>query len=312
MPRKLPPLNALRAFEAAARLGGFTRAAEELHVTHGAVSRQVKVLEDYLGQPVFQRSGGGVQLNTAGRQLFDMARDMLDRVEETTARLRRRAGDQTLSINVTAAFAALWLIPRLTGFQQAFPDITVNLMPSRRFQGFAQENADMAIRWGTASFPDAVMERLLSVDTFCACSPKLLADRPALSAPDDLRHHKLIHDDDGTAWRVLLSKMGVGDVDLSGGHFYADSLLALQAAVNGQGVIAAGSVLAAQELRSGRLVLPFDDILRGRNAYYLYYPKLLAEDPRIAAFRDWIAREASDYDAEGFDPLAFHQRAKPS
>lgn len=305
MPRKLPPLNALRAFEASARLGGFTRAAEELHVTHGAVSRQIKLLEEYLDQPVFRRSGGGVQLNAAGREFFEMARDVLDRVEETTARLRRRSGEQTLSINVTAAFAALWLIPRLTGFQQAFPDITVNLMPSRRFEGFAHENADMAIRWGTASYPDSVMERLLSVDTFCACSPKLLLDGPPLAVPEDLRGHKLIHDDDGSAWRVLLAKMGVTDVDLSHGYFYADSLLALQAAVTGQGVIAAGSVLAAQELQAGRLVLPFDHVLRGRNAYYLYYPKALSDDARIVAFRDWITREAAAYGGEGFDPHDF-------
>lgn len=303
MPRKLPPLNALRAFEAAARLGSFTRAAAELHVTHGAVSRQIKLLEDDLGQPVFLRERGGVQLNAAGREYFEMARDVLDRVAEATTRLRRRGGAQTLSINVTAAFAALWLIPRLTDFQQAFPDITVNLMPSRRFQGFGQEHADMAIRWGTASYPDAVMERLLSVDTFCACAPELQAD---LNVPDDLRRHKLIHDDDGAAWRVLLAHLGVAAADFSGDLFYADSMLALQAAVTGQGVIAAGSVLAAQELQAGRLILPFDQVLHGRNAYYLYIPKARAEEPQIAAFRDWIGQAAADYATQGFDPLKYY------
>lgn len=305
MPRKLPPLNALRAFEAAARLGSFTRAAAELHVTHGAVSRQVKLLEDYLEQPVFQRIGGGVQLNAVGRDYFDMARDVLDRVEQTTTRLRRRGGQMTLSINVTAAFAALWLIPRLTGFQQAYPDITVNLMPNRRFEGFAQENADLAIRWGTASWPEVAMERLLAVDTFAACSPTLLVGDTPLRSPEDLRSYKLIHDDDGAAWRVLLSKMGIADYDIDNGRFYADSLLALQAAVAGQGVIAAGSVLAAQELAAGRLVLPFDTLLRGRNAYYLYYPKARSDDPHITAFRNWIAQEAAAYVADEFDPLAF-------
>ena len=295
MARRLPPLNALKSFEAAARHLSFTRAAEELHVTHGAISRQVKSLEDYFQQPLFVRGKGKISLNAAGMRLFQMAETVLDEIESGAQQVLGQPDHDVLSINVTSAFAALWLMPRLGRFQSTHPDLTISLFPASKFdcQGFAEQAFDVAIRWEAAQSPGIEMDSLIPVDSFPACAPELLG--PGLQKPADLTNQMLIHDDDGTAWRGWFAAAGMGEVDLSRGRFYSDSQLALQAAVEGQGVIAAGSVLAARELADGRLIIPFGPVIRARHTYCLYFPTHSRETDKIRAFRRWIEQEVVEY-----------------
>ena len=193
MSRKLPPLNALRAFEAAARLLSFTDAARELFVTHGAISQQIKTLEDYFGQPLFVRSHGKVSLNTAGLELLPVIRDSLDAIEQASSRLLQDPNIEILTVNVTTSFASYWLLPRLGDFQQRFPDIAVHLSPSHAFPLNLGNEVDVAIRWGVTKVAGVAMEKLFDVDTFVACAPSLLQGDQPLLKPTDLKHLSLIH-----------------------------------------------------------------------------------------------------------------------
>jgi LysR family glycine cleavage system transcriptional activator len=295
MSRKLPPLNALRAFEAAARLLSFTDAARELFVTHGAVSQQIKTLEDFFGQPLFVRSHGKVSLNAAGLGLLPVIRDSLDAIEQASSKLLQDPSIEILTVNVTTSFASHWLLPRLGDFQQRFPDIAVHLSPSHAFPVNLGNEVDVAIRWGVTKAAGVAMEKLFDVDTFVACAPSLLqADQPLLK-PADLKHHVLIHDDEGQAWQTMLKALAVDNVDSSKGLFYADSGLSLQVAIEGKGVMVAGSILAADDLSAGRLVIPFYRIIPHRKDYNLYYTESSAASHKIQCFRTWLHQQALDY-----------------
>ena len=301
MGRKLPPLNALKSFEAAARLSSFSAAAKELFVTHGAISQQVKLLEDYFQQPLFIRSHRKVRVTEAGADLLPIVSNALDRIEKGSARLVNNKDLQTLTINLTATFASQWLIPRLAGFEHEHPDIILRLSPSIYFSGEFDDQADIAIRWGGARYPSLQMERLFYVDTFCACAPSLIKGPKGLTTPEDLADFTLIHDDQGEAWNTMLGHLGQDPLDQKKGLYYADAGLALQVAVEGRGVIVAGSILAAQNLALGRLVLPFDDIIRRRNSYNLYYAESSRDLHKVKVFREWIFRQATVYQQENIN-----------
>jgi len=296
--RKLPPLNTLRAFEAAARHLSFTRAAEELHVTHGAVSQAVKHLESYYQQPLFVRAKGKVSLNSAGKTLLPVISDVLNRVERVGLRLDI-VGSEVLTIQLTAAFAAQWLIPRLSDFQQRHPELTIRLSPSHNFTGFQDREADVAIRYGDAGMPEVATEKLFDVDTFAACAPRLVEGGNGLKEMWDLKHTMLIHDDDGEAWQAYVEQAEIEIPDWGKGLYYADASLALQAAVEGEGVIVAGSILAARELAAGRLIIPFNTFIRRHNAYYLHFPEadesFVEADGKVPLFCRWIHRQAKRY-----------------
>lgn len=295
MSRKLPPLNALRAFEAAARLLSFTEAARELFVTHGAISQQIKTLEDYFGQPLFVRSHGKVSLNNAGLQLLPVIRESLDAIEQASSKVFQDPTTEVLTVNVTTSFASHWLLPRLGDFQQRFPDITVHLSPSHTFPSNLGNEVDVAIRWGVTKVVGVAMEKLFNVDTFVACAPALLQGDHPLLKPADLKHHVLIHDDEGQAWQTMLEALAVDDVNSSKGLFYADSGLSLQVAIEGKGAMVAGSILAANDLSAGRLVIPFNCIIPHRKDYNLYYTESSAASRKIQCFRSWLHQQALDY-----------------
>ena len=305
MGRKLPPLNALKSFEAAARLSSFSAAAKELFVTHGAISQQVKLLEDYFQQPLFIRSNGKVYLCDAGKELLVTTTSALERIEKSSAKLVKNRDTATLTINLTATFASQWLIPRLVDFERQYPNIILRLSPSNYFSGNFDDQADIAIRWGGAKFSNLDMERLFYVDTFCACAPSLVNRSDGLNAPEDLARFTLIHDDQGDAWSAMLRQLGQDPLDQKNGLYYADAGLALQVAVEGRGVIAAGSILASQNLALGRLVLPFDHIIRRRNSYNIYYADSSRELPKVKVFRDWIFAQAREYQKENIDYSKF-------
>lgn len=292
MRRDLPPLNALRVFEAAARLLSFTRAADELAVTQAAVSHQIKSLEQWLGVPLFQRLPRRLELTDGGRELLAAIRDAFDRIEGAAARVRRNDGAGPLTVTVLPSFAAKWLVPRLGRFQTLHPDIEVRIAADTRLSRF-DDGVDLAIRAGRGDWPDLVCERLLREELYPVCSPRLLAGPVPLVEPADLKGHTLLHDDFEQDWRMWLDAAGVTGVDWRRGPRFSDSSMVVQAAVEGQGVALARSALAQEDLKAGRLVRPFRIDIASRLAYYFVCPPSHASRPKVRAFRDWLMKEAA-------------------
>jgi LysR family glycine cleavage system transcriptional activator len=292
MPRRLPPLNALRAFEAAGRHGSFTKAAAELHVTHAAISHQVRGLEEHLGRPLFRRATRAVKLTDAGQTLLPALTEAFDRMAEAVRRLGADDREGTLTVSLTPAFAARWLVPRLASFQSEHPEIDVRLAPSIALVDFARDEVDLAVRYGHGRWPGLRAERLLSLDMAPVCAPSLMDGPVPLRAPADLRHHTLLHDDLGENWRRWLVAAGVSGVDPARGPKFGDENLIIQAAIQGQGVAVAESALVATDIAAGRLVRPFDIALPSAAGYYVVTPQAAGERRKVKAFRDWLFIEA--------------------
>ena len=291
MDRELPPLNALRAFEAAARHLSFTLGARELHVTQAAVSHQVRSLEEHLGLKLFRRGSRALALTEEGQALFPAVREALDRLADATERLRASDVHCTLTVSVLPSFAARWLVPRLGRFREAYPEIDVRVAPDPDLVDFARDHVDVGIRYGSGSYPGLRSDRLLDEEVFPVCSPKLLDGLYPLHEPADLRHQTLLHDDTRGDWRTWLLAAGATDVDPTRGPIFFDSSMLVQAAVESQGVALARRVLAEQDLEAGRLVRVFERPLPAEFAYYLVCPEASATHPKIAAFRGWILAE---------------------
>lgn len=303
--RRLPPLNALRAFEAAARLQSFSRASEELHVTPAAISHQVKALEHSLGVRLFKRLPSGLQLTHAGRLCLPKLREGFDRLAEAIGQLRKDPAPGTLSVEAAPTFAAKWLAPRLHRFVAAHPGVDVQIHASTRLIDASMDagevepsDADVSIRFGSGNYPELRVARLLEVSVTPMCGARLLeGDRP-LREPADLRRHVLIHDninsDDGRPlWQVWLEGAGVDGVDFARGLRFNHAVLALEAAADGLGVALGMPQVAAFDLASGRLVAPFAFRLRLAAAYHVATPGDRRDRPEVAAFRDWILDEAA-------------------
>jgi len=291
--RRLPPLNAVRAFEAAARHLSFTKGAAELHVTQAAVSHQVKALEEHLSVKLFRRIDRALLLTDEGQEYFRVVRDAFDRLDEATMRLLAGDARQTLTISTLPSFAARWLVPRLGRFREKHPEIDVRLDPDVELVDFAGDDVDVAIRYGRGDYPGLRSDRLLEEELFPVCSPALLTGDKPLSKPADLQHHVLLHADTHADWAAWLLAAGVQGVDPTRGPMFVDSSLLLQAAVGAQGVALGRSVLAQEELAQGRLVKPFDIRWPAEFAYYLVCPQAVAERPKIVAFREWLLDEVS-------------------
>lgn len=293
MARRLPPLNALRAFEAAARHLSFTKAADELNVTQAAISHQIKGLEEWLGATLFQRGVRSLTLNEAGAAYLPSVKLAFDGLADATDRLFRRDDGGALTVSTMPSLAAKWLVLRLGRFQERRPDIDVRLQTSSALVDFARQDVDVAIRFGTGHWPGLRAERLMGEKIFPVCSPALLrADRP-LNVPDDLRHYPLLHDDYVINWRMWLDAAGAQGVDVSRGPVFNDSALMLQAAVAGRGVALARNVLAADDMAAGRLVRLFDVAAPGDWAYFVVAPSHYFQRAKVRAFRDWLFEEAA-------------------
>jgi LysR family transcriptional regulator, glycine cleavage system transcriptional activator len=290
--RKLPPLSTLRSFEAAARLLSFSKAAEELYVTHGAVSRAIKHLEDHLGVLLFQRKTRAVQLTQTGLSFAASVRDTLDRLAAATALITDQQHLGMLNVSTLDSFAAKWLLPRLFRFRQKHPDIDVRLSTSDKLADFINDGIDIAIRYGRGRYPGFATELLMMEELAPMSSPQLLEGPHPLTSPEDLKHHTLIHDDFPIDWSMWLISAGVEGVDAYRGPRFQSSVLAVQAAVQGDGVVLGRSALVADDVRAGRLVKPFTLSLPSDLAYYVVYPVQAVERPKILAFRDWLIEEA--------------------
>lgn len=293
MTRRLPPLNALRAFEAAARHLSFTKGAAELHVTQAAVSHQVKALEEHLELKLFRRLDRALELTEQGQTYFRAVRDAFDRLDEATARLLASDGRQMLTVTTLPSFAARWLVPRLGRFREAHPHVDVRLDPKIELVDFAREDVDIAIRYGGGNYPEMRADRLLEEEVYPVCSPSLLEGPKPLRKPTDLRHHVLLHADSYEDWETWLLAAGIRGVDPRRGPMFYDSSMLLEAAVGGQGVALGRSVLAAGEIANGRLVRPFEMSQPAGFAYFLVCPQATADRPKIVAFREWILTEAN-------------------
>lgn len=307
MSRRLPPLNALRAFEAAARHLSFTRAAEELHVTQTAISHQIRGLEEHLGIRLFRRFARGLVLTEEAQLFLPPVRDAFEQIAGATARLAKEQTGGVLTVSILPSFAAKWLVPRIGRFRTAHPEIDLRISASTALVDFARDDVDVAIRCGPGHYPGLRIDRLFGETIAPVCSPELRMRPPGLSVPDDLRHHTLLHDhDDVDGWRVWLELAGVAGVDPSRGPGFDDASMMLQAAIDGQGVALGRSALVAADIAAGRLIRPFEQSRPFRFAYWLVCPLASADRPKIAAFRGWILEEADVLRASlpptGLDP----------
>jgi LysR family glycine cleavage system transcriptional activator len=318
MRRQLPGLTAFRTFEAAARHRSFSRAAQELNVTPAAVSYLVRELEEQLKVQLFRRSGRGVGLTQAGEILRDSAANALDDIERAIERVRALEGQNQSRINVstTPSFAMKWLVPRLNHFLMRFPEVDVRVDMSRQVVGFAPGEMDLAIRFGTDRHPGLLVDHLLRDHLFPVCTPRFLKSKPALRQPADLKHFTLIHPDyhpEGSvwpSWDSWLAIAGVTGIDTKRGLRFNQSALAIQAALDGQGVALTDASLVEFDLAAGRLVRPFKQVVQTpeKLGYWLVMPSRSRENPLIEAFRLWLLEEA----ALGRGKRERNSRSKPA
>jgi LysR family glycine cleavage system transcriptional activator len=298
--RRLPPLNAVRAFEAAARCGGFQVAGAELNVSANAVGRLVKVLEDWLGVPLFRRLARGVVVTEAGRNYLAHVEAVLDQLAEATADLQRAEHSKVLTISAMPSFVARWLVPRLGRLTEQHRDLDVRLLASVPLIDFAREEVDVAIRLGPGVYEGLRSDLLMREDFYPVCSPALLARGPALRKPADLARHVLLHDEwepripDQLDWARWLAAVKVRGVDAQRGVRFSFSHMTLQAAAAGQGVALASSALLGDDLEAGRLVRPFNELsVQGPYGFHIVCPRHTAEREKVAAFRAWALAEAA-------------------
>jgi len=300
--RRLPPLNALRAFEAAARHLNFSRAADELSVTPGAVSQQIQNLEDYVGAALFKRTPKGLLLTDAAQTALPALREAFDRLAEAASLLTAAVDGRRLTLTAPPSFAAKWLVPRLGAFEQAHPQVDVWLSAAIELVDLAAGEVDVAIRYGAGRYPGLEVHRLFSETVIPVASPEHLAVQP-LTTPADLANHILLHDgspdldDSCPDWSMWLAARGLKNVDGMRGPRFNQSSLVIEAAVNGRGVALAKRTLAQADLEAGRLVAPLQIATAVDFAYYLVHPKAKGRLPQVKAFVGWIQAQAEAHEA---------------
>ena len=293
MALRLPPMNTLRAFEAAARHLSFTLAAEELHITQAAVSHQIKALEEALGVKLFRRLNRAIRLTEEGQEFVTEIRKALSHLATAVEKVAAPGAGGPLTVSVLPSFASKWLVPRLGRFREKHPEIDVRISPSTRLTDFQRDDVDLVVRYGKGRYEGLHSVRLMTEDIFPVCSPALLEGPNALRKPEDLHHHTLLHDDAYVDWAMWLLVAGVEDIGPAHGPYFTDSAMVIQAAAEGQGVALARGALAADDIAAGRLVKPFDIAIPTEYAYYVLCPKATSHHPKIAAFRDWLLEEAT-------------------
>ncbi|MBC8948152.1 MULTISPECIES: transcriptional regulator GcvA [Xenorhabdus] len=294
MSKRLPPLNALRVFDAAARHLSFTKAAEELFVTQAAVSHQMKSLEDFLGLKLFRRRNRSLLLTEDGQSYYLDIKEIFTAINDATRKLQARSAKGALTVSLSPSFAIQWLVPRLSGFNQSFPGIDVRIQAVDREEDKLADDVDVAIFYGRGNWPGLRTDRLYPEYLLPVCSPALLTgDRP-LKTPADLARHTLLHDSSRRDWQAYVRQLDMQQqINVQQGPIFSHSAMVIQAAVHGQGVALANNVMAQNEIDAGRLVCPFNDVLVSKNAFYLVCHDNQAELGKIAAFRKWILTQAA-------------------
>ncbi|MCY0109248.1 transcriptional regulator GcvA [Pseudomonas monsensis] len=301
MVARLPSLNGLRAFECAARYMSFTKAAAELHVTQTAISHQIRRLEDELGVTLFLRLKEGLALTEEGQAYLPGIRAAFHELRHATQALLASRQNTVLTINTLVSVASKWLLPRLPSFQQANPDIDVRISASTDLVDFRQGGIDAAIRYGRGDWKGLRADFLMSDEIFPVCSPALLSTSKGLNTPADLLDHTLLQVSGMTAgdWNRWLSAAGESATLAEGPRLTFDlAMMAVQAAVDGQGVCIGRSTYVADDLRAGRLVAPFALRLKDELGFYLVTPHETADSKKIVALRTWLM--AQQYPGEIF------------
>ncbi|QIZ77055.1 transcriptional regulator GcvA [Ferrimonas lipolytica] len=288
MSRRLPPLNALKAFEAAARNLSFTRAAEELFVTQAAVSHQIKALEEHLGLKLFRRRNRSLLLTEEGQSYFLDIKDVFTQLADATERLLARTATGSLTVSMTPSFAIQSLVPKLARFAELHPDIDVRIKAVDQEEDSLTEDVDIAIYFGRGSWPGLRADKLRAESLVPLCSPRLLQGKKPLRSVEDLAQHTLLHDMTRHNWKAWAKQHADGLVNVNHGPIFSHSSLVLQAAIHGQGVAMGSSVLARPEVEAGRLLCPFDLVLKSKSAYYLVCHESQEDLGKIQAFRDWL------------------------
>lgn len=304
MRRQLPPLNALRAFETAARYMSISQAANELRVTPAAISHQIRILEDHVGLPLFIRNGRGLALTDAGSAGLRDLREGFARLGAAMDAINSLGEAGVLSISVAPSFAAKWLLPRLDGFQAAHPEIDVHVSASMELANFVKDGVDLAIRYGSGRYSDVAVERLLAESVVPVCSPEFLKRHGPFSGPGDLVEATLLHDDSPDNdpscpnWEMWLTAAGARHIDAARGPRFNQSSLVIEAALLGRGVALAKTALATRDLRQGRLVQPFASAVKLDFAYFVAAPRSKLNLPKVSHFLHWLRQEASAEEQE--------------
>jgi LysR family glycine cleavage system transcriptional activator len=292
-------MQALRAFEAAARTRSLTRAAESLHLTHGAISHQIKSLEADFGVRLVERAGRGIRLTDEGERFATRVRAVLSELGDAVREVTERANPRQLRVSVIPSFAARWLLPRIGRFFAAHPDIDLDVSASNALADFRRDDIDVAIRHGFGHWPGLVSEHLLDDVYFPVCSPRL-ANGVLPVRPADLSRYTLLRSE-GEFWKPWFEAAGLDWPEPSRGPTFSDSSHTMQAAIEGQGIALARSSLIGSDVHNGVLLRLFDIAVPGARKYFLVYPPRLADSPKLAPFRKWL-----------FDEVAAERRDQPS
>jgi len=300
MARHLPPLTAFQAFEAAARLMSFTKAAAELHVTKSAISHHIRTLEDYLGIKLFHRSTRQLTLTKPGQACFPELKQGFDRLEMALKQLTQLDIQDSLKINASLSFAEKWLMPRLEQFEKLYPDLDIQIDTALDVDNLKRDQADVLIRYGSSQYPGLHVYPLPSEPIFPVVSPSLLSDAKALQSTQDLRGYRLIHvkeqqhDEVYPHWPSWLKAAGVTDIDATRGLHCSQMSLAIQAAIQGRGVALVRSVMVEDDLAAGRLIKLFDvDYPDVGAARCIVTTEARAKLPYVKAFCDWVLEQTA-------------------
>jgi LysR family glycine cleavage system transcriptional activator len=288
MGRDLPPFSAIRAFDAAARLLSFKRAAEELCVSHSAISHQIRNLEGYLGAPLFRRESHGVILTDTGAEYRAAIARILDDLDQCTDSVRHAGQNRMLRIQTTPAFASRWLVPKISHFNSRHPDIELHIKTSTSFPSFDADGIDFLVQYGMDPAVGLTVDPLLTSTRAPVCSPRLLQYGAPIQSPCDLGRYTLLHDIVGDGWDEWFRLASVDQAAHDNGPRFAHCDLSLRAAEEGQGVALAYLALIEAELASGTLVKLFDLETMPKIVYSMAYPKRWANRHKIAAFRAWL------------------------
>jgi LysR family glycine cleavage system transcriptional activator len=300
----VPPFLSVRVFEAAARSGSFARAAEELGITAGAVSQHIRILEEFAGQPLFRRLGRGVELTEAGKAAYAHASAAMAELLQAGRAMRASMRGRRIAISTAPSFASKWLIPRLSAFQERYPEVEVRLSADMALVDFAGSDIDLAIRYGPGGYDGLHSERLMSESVVVVASPRLLEGRGPIQNAADLLGLPLIHDDGPERdpscpnWSMWFAARGARRADAERGLRFNQSSLALEAAAAGKGLVLAKRQLALRDIASGALVtlLAEHDAPLGF-AYWLVWPRGRRFEPGQNAFLQWLREQAMESDS---------------
>lgn len=288
MANKLPPLNALRAFEASARQLSFTKAAEELFVTQAAISHQIKSLEEHLGIKLFMRKNRSLLLSEEGQSYYLDIKDIFTALHEATEKLLARGAKGAITVSMQPSFAIQWLVPRLNTFNQLHPEIDVRIKAVDQADNSLTEDVDIAIYYGRGRWSGVYAEKLHTEYLVPVCSPLLLQGKKPLETVADLTQHTLLHDTSRRDWKRWFKEVGVKGANVNHGAIFSHSSMVLQAAIYGQGVALVNSVLAKPDIDMGRLIAPFKHVLISKSSFYIVCREEQMGLGKIASFREWV------------------------